>query len=217
MSMKKLGIMKLVLAVNIKMVMFVASILVTLSSAFSTISSSSPILDGVGVSRYSLSTDECSSSRHHYCRVARDQADARGKWECSSSRRSHPDSIVPVVVLLPLLLSFIIAVSPVHATSSSDSSSAAKIYNNVYADPLHSLCERKIQMAKDGTTFRYSGTSVGLIDDDKNSALRGCSQAEIKQYTLRHDALDGLMLDGGRRISLATGGHGNIKEGVWEA
>jgi hypothetical protein len=106
-----------------------------------------------------------------------------------------------------------IAVLPSQATDTAVT--AAMVFNNVFADPLHPLCERKIEVAKDGTTFHYSGTAVGgLKDDDTTGVLLGCSQAEIKQYTLRQDAFDGLVLDGGKRISLAA--DGIIQDGVWE-
>jgi hypothetical protein len=164
-------------------------------------------------SRHSLSAKQCK---------VQDQADVQGKNGSSSCRSRSTIDRPPAVAILPLLLSFMIAVSPALA-SSSDRSSSAKIFNNVYADPLHPFCERQIQVSKDGTTFHYSGTAVGgLVDDNDHSKegvlRRGCSPAEIKQYTLRRDALDGVVLDGGkRRISLAGDSSSRIHEGVWEA
>jgi hypothetical protein len=223
---KKMGIMMKFASAAITnkflLVVFVASIVVTISSAFSTTPRRPSILDVTsGVSQRSLSAQCRSSSRHYYNhhhhhpvgQVSSQQVNEVREEGYSSSPKSRLIS-VPAGIVLPLLLSSMIAVSPALATISDNSAaatSAAKIFNNAYADPLHPLCERKIQVSKDGTSFHYSGTAVGLEDD--TGVLRGCSQAEIKQYTLRKGAFDGLVLDGGTRISAGDG----IHEGVWEA
>lgn len=104
--------------------------------------------------------------------------------------------------VIPAFLACAIAVTPAQAVDSS-------VFNHEYADPFHPYCERKIEVAKDGKTFHYSGTAVGPKGDD--GPLRGCSPQEIKQYTLRQGSFDGDILDD-LRISAGDG----IHEGVWE-
>jgi hypothetical protein len=82
------------------------------------------------------------------------------------------------------------------------------IYANEYEDPLHPLCERRIQVAEDGKTFHYSGTAVGPKGDP---IRRGCTEEEIQTYKLRRGSFDGYILDDGT-ISAGDG----IHEGVWE-
>lgn len=80
------------------------------------------------------------------------------------------------------------------------------VYTNDYADPLHPLCLRNVQV--DGNTFHYSGTAVGPKGD---TVLRGCSPSEIKEFKIRRGAFDGVILDDGK-ISAGDG----IHEGIWE-
>lgn len=83
------------------------------------------------------------------------------------------------------------------------------VLNHQYSDPLHPHCRRTIQVDKDGKTFHYSGTAVGLKDDP---VLRGCSPAEIKKYGLRTGSFDGQIVMPGLRLSVGDG----IHEGKWE-
>jgi hypothetical protein len=183
-----MGIMKLaVVTKRFVLVVLLASIFVALSSAFS--------IQEATASRRPLPA-ECRISRR--CYREQEQVDVKEKWDISSSR----PIFVPAVVL-PLLLTFMIAVLP--AQASDTAVIAANNFNNVYADPLHPLCERKMEVAKDGTTFHYSGKAVGepSKDDDPTGVfVRGCSQTEIQQYTSRQEAFDGLVLGGGKRNSL---------------
>jgi len=105
--------------------------------------------------------------------------------------------------ILPLLFSTIVAL-PVHAMID-----ASSVYNHDYADPLHPLCDRKIEVSRDGKTFHYSGTAVGPKDDP---ILRACSSQEIKEFGLRNGAFDGSIVVEGNKISAGDG----IHEGVWE-
>ena len=106
--------------------------------------------------------------------------------------------------VVPTFLAFTVAVTPVNAIDSS-------VYNHDYADPLHPLCNRKIEVAKDGKTFHYSGTAVGP-EGKEDRPLLGCSTEEIKEYGLRKGSFDGQISDN-NRISVGDG----IHEGVWEA
>jgi len=94
------------------------------------------------------------------------------------------------------------------ASSPAAAADDATVLNHNYADPLHPLCERKIEVAADGKTFHYSGTAVGPKGD---TVLRGCTPQEIKDFGLRQGAFDGFVLDG-NRVSVGDG----IHEGVWE-
>ena len=82
------------------------------------------------------------------------------------------------------------------------------VFTNDYADPLHPLCKRHIEVSRDGTTFHYSGTAVGAKDDP---VLRGCSPEEIKEFGIRRGKFDGTIIGDGK-LSAGDGVH----EGVWE-
>jgi hypothetical protein len=84
----------------------------------------------------------------------------------------------------------------------------AQIFTNDYADPFHPLCQRHVEVFKDGKSFHYSGTAVGPKGD---TVLRGCSAQEIKDFGLRKGAFDGIILSD-NRISAGD----DIHEGVWE-
>jgi hypothetical protein len=91
------------------------------------------------------------------------------------------------------------------------------VYNHEYADPLHPLCKRRIDVSPDGKTFHYSGTAVGPKNDDddlafNNDPRRGCSKDEIREYKLRFGSSNGIVLDDGR----ISAGDNNLHEGVWE-
>eukprot|EP00977_Amphora_coffeiformis_P010841 scaffold2536_cov169-Amphora_coffeaeformis.AAC.34 len=103
--------------------------------------------------------------------------------------------------VVPGFLALTVAVTPANAFGSS-------VFNHEYADPLHPLCDRKIEVAKDGKTFHYSGQAVG----PKDGVLRGCSRQEIEEYGgLRQESFDGEILDNNRISS----GDGTL-EGFWE-
>ena len=84
-------------------------------------------------------------------------------------------------------------------------------FNGDYADPLHPLCERHIQVSSDGKTFHYSGTAVGP-KDMKDPILRGCTKEEQEKFGLRQGSFDGLIIENGKAVSVGDG----IHEGVWE-
>jgi hypothetical protein len=116
-------------------------------------------------------------------------------------------------VLKSTLLGMLVAVSLTLCCSSpalaaTDPSVSVTVFNQVYDDPLHPLCLRKIKVNQDGKTFHYSGTAVGPKED---SVLRGCSYQEQKEFGLRRGAFDGEVLPG-LKISAGDG----IHEGVWE-
>jgi hypothetical protein len=96
-----------------------------------------------------------------------------------------------------LLLSAQLA-SPSHAIDS--------VFNHDYSDPLHPLCNRRIEVLDDGKSFHYTGTAVGPKDDP---VLRGCSKEEIRKYKLRRGEFYGEVLPG-NKISAGDG----IHEGV---
>jgi hypothetical protein len=100
---------------------------------------------------------------------------------------------------------FLMAASPAFAGGDAFDPS---LFTNDYSDPLHPMCKRHIEVAADGKTFHYSGTAVGPKDDP---VLRGCSQAEMREYKLRKGEFDGIILDN-NRVSAGDG----IHEGVWE-
>lgn len=104
--------------------------------------------------------------------------------------------------ILSILLSMAMAY-PAHAAFD------ASIFTNKYGDPLHPMCKRQIVVSGDGKSFQYSGTAVGPKNDP---VLRGCTIPEIQKYKLRKGSFDGVILDGGTKISAGDG----IHEGVWE-
>jgi hypothetical protein len=95
------------------------------------------------------------------------------------------------------------------ATSSAAVAFDSSTFNNQYADPLHPFCERKISVAKDKTTFHFTGTDVA--GKENGGPLRGCSSEEIKSFPLVKEGFDGKILED--RISVGDG----IHEGVWES
>ncbi len=101
------------------------------------------------------------------------------------------------IPLFSLLLSAQFA-SPSHAIES--------VFNHEYSDPLHPLCNRRIEVLDDGKTFHYTGTAVGPKDDP---VLRGCSKEEIRKYKFRRGEFYGEVLPG-NKISAGDG----IHEGV---
>jgi hypothetical protein len=84
------------------------------------------------------------------------------------------------------------------------------VFNHEYTDPLHPECKRKIQVTKDGMSFKYTGTAVGEKDDD--AIMRGCTYGEIKEYGIRRESLKGEILPGNKM--LFAGKEDRI--GVWE-
>ncbi|KAL3930895.1 MAG: hypothetical protein SGARI_004349, partial [Bacillariaceae sp.] len=84
----------------------------------------------------------------------------------------------------------------------------AYIFNHDYADPAHPECKRKIQVNRDGKSFKYSGTAVG---DASDPTPRGCSYREVKEYGIRRENFDGKVLPG---FKLELGQSGRI--GKWE-
>jgi len=103
--------------------------------------------------------------------------------------------------LAPAFFALMVTITPAQAIDNS-------VFNHDYADPLHPLCNRKIEVAKDGKTFHYSGTAVGPKD---GGILRGCSRQEIEEYGIRQESFDGHISEN-NRISIGDG----ILEGVWE-
>jgi hypothetical protein len=84
----------------------------------------------------------------------------------------------------------------------------AFVFNHEYADPLHPECKRKIQVSKDGQSFKYTGTAVGETSD-----LRGCTYAEIKKFGIRRETLEGRVLPG-NQLDFGRGDQRRI--GSWE-
>lgn len=84
----------------------------------------------------------------------------------------------------------------------------AYVFNHEYADPLHPECKRKIQVNKDGQTFKYSGTAVG-----DPAVSRGCTYAEIKEYGIRRESFEGRILAGNQLDFLGDG----TRIGLWES
>lgn len=114
----------------------------------------------------------------------------------------NDDSVTSITTkLASVFLPFLLASSlgfPANAASS--------VFTNDFADPLHPGCRRHVEVNGDGTSFHYSGTSVGPEDDP---VARGCSPQEIKQFGIQRKQLNGVIGDG-NKLSV-----GNL-EGVWE-
>lgn len=79
-------------------------------------------------------------------------------------------------------------------------------FTNSYVDPDHPLCERRINVGKDGATFTLSGTAVGPTSMHSETIRgRGCSQEEIKEYGgIRNFIIRGQVVDNGRVLSATT-------------
>ena len=88
----------------------------------------------------------------------------------------------------------------------SPSQAVDSIFNHEYSDPLHPLCNRRIEVLDDGKSFHYTGTAVGPKDDP---VLRGCSKEEIRKYKFRRGEFYGEILPG-NKVSAGDG----IHEGV---
>ncbi|KAL3925933.1 MAG: hypothetical protein SGILL_000076 [Bacillariaceae sp.] len=84
----------------------------------------------------------------------------------------------------------------------------AYVFNHEYEDPSHPECKRKIQVNKDGNSFKYTGTAVG---DKNDSTIRGCSYKEIKENGIRRENFEGrVLLD----VKLELGETKRV--GLWE-
>ena len=105
--------------------------------------------------------------------------------------------------LLPAFLAFVITIPAMAADFD------AKIFSGYYDDPLHPQCRRQIQVNAEGTTFHFSGDSVGLLNND--SVLRGCTPKETKEFGGRQKmAFDGKL--SGNKIKADD----SSLQGVWE-
>ena len=104
--------------------------------------------------------------------------------------------------LLPAFMTFAIAFPAMAADFDS------KIFSGNYDDPLHPQCRRQIQVNAAGTTFHFSGDSVGPLND---SVIRGCSPKEIKEYGGRQK----LSLDGTISGNIIKADDSSL-QGVWE-
>ena len=108
------------------------------------------------------------------------------------------------------------------ATATAVPTTSLPPFTNSYVDPDHPLCERRINVGKDGATFTLSGTAVGPTSMHSETIQgRGCSQEEIKEFGgLRNFIIRGQVLDNGRSLSATTTNASDgttIKlEGIWD-
>jgi hypothetical protein len=127
---------------------------------------------------------------------------ARKSSNAPKSASWDPKSSASFAFCSSLLLSMVLLAGP--AALAFD----AKTFTNDYIDPFHPQCRRHIEVAKDGKTFRYSGSAVG--PKSESDVKRGCTPKEIKQFGLRAGSFEGVI--SGDKISAGDG----IHEGVWE-
>mmetsp|Transcript_23579 Transcript_23579/g.33081 ORF Transcript_23579/g.33081 Transcript_23579/m.33081 type:complete len:291 (+) Transcript_23579:154-1026(+) len=120
-------------------------------------------------------------------------------------------SLGSLVTILP-------ATAATPATTTIAENLPALVFTNDYTDPLHPLCGRHIDVGRDGTTFKYSGTaldrdlpsSAPFAFSDDAKTYGGCSRQEIQKYGIRTISGDGIISNNGKTIELEG------MTGTWE-
>ena len=134
---------------------------------------------------------------------------------------ARPVKIVPASLLLGTILS--LSDPSIAAASSAvidipTTRTASSVYSSSYDDPDHPFCKRRIDVTRDGKTFKYTGQAVGSrsLHTEATKGV-GCSSEEIKDYGgSRTFVVRGQITDSGRIVSTDEGA-GFKLDGIWDS